>query len=353
MGLARSSHDIGEAVGAGLAYLKRSQLPSGEFQTFTGPSPDLLDSVPFTKSPYITTFVGHALSAVPDDLVVSRIRQRIGDFLEAEEEVNGIWNFQGRGEWRIPADLDTTACAAAALLTLGRRRPRELYALLMGIVRTTESALGGPYYTYIGINENPDDDVAIPFSREVDFLVNVNVVFLCGLLGIEVPGATAYLLNAVRNGVFSERSRYCISSHFQTYCLSRAYAEGNVQALASAVPAVRDHLLDELPAPEAEASAFHVACRAVGLLNLGVETQFVTPFVDLLLGAQESDGGWPIWAGGAGFPREWDWSWLERWPAGPTSADFGWCWGCRALVTGIAIEALSKWERRADGARPE
>jgi hypothetical protein len=340
-----STDDVAAAIEAGLAYLARTQLATGEFQTFTGPRPDLADSIPFTKSPYITTYIGHALSHLPASGMRDRIQQDIADFLEAEAEPDGTWNFQGRGNWRLPADLDTTVCAAAALLTLGRREPRSLYRFLMHVVRPTQAAPGGPYYTYIGVNQHPEISVFAPVTRELDVLVNVNVVFLCGLLGIAVPGATDFLMSNLHNKDFAKNNRYCISSHFQAYTLTRAYADGNVQSLGSALPALREHMRTALDEPVAELPAFEAACLATSLLNLGESAAVVRPYVNRLLASQERDGGWPIWAAGAGFPREWDWNWLARWPDGPASIDRGWCWGSRTMTTALALESLAKWGR--------
>jgi hypothetical protein len=338
--------DLATAIEAGLAHLAGTQLPTGEFQTFTGPRPELVDSIPFTKSPYITSYIGHALTHLPASGMRDKIQQGIADFLEAEEEPDGTWNFQGRGNWRLPADLDTTVCAAAALLTLGRREPRSLYGLLMQVVRLTQASPGGPYYTYIGVNEHPGIPVFAPVTQELDVLVNVNVVFLCGLLGIAVPGATDFLLSNLHEGVFSGQDRYYISSHFQAYTLTRAYADGNVQALGPAVPALLEHLRTATQAPAADLPAFEAACLATSLMNLGESDDVVRPYLEALLASQERDGGWPIWAAGAGFPREWDWTWLERWPDGPASIDRGWCWGSRTMTTALALESLGRWGRR-------
>ena len=161
-------------------------------------------------------------------------------------------------------------------------------------------------------------------------------------LRIGVPGATEFLLSNLPRGVFAEHNQYYISSHFQAHTLTRAYADGNVRALAPAMSALRQHLVAELPVPEVADWAFSVACRAVSLINLGERDKVLAPYVDVLLASQERDGGWPIWAAGVGFPREWDRSWLERWPNGPVSTDWGWCWDSRAMTTVLALESLAK-----------
>ena len=316
---------VAAAIHAGVEYLSRAQLPSGEFTTYTGPDLHLRGATPYPKSVYVTTFVVHSLGYLPDGPVVERIRRRAGDFLEAEEEDNGTWNYEGRGEWRLPAELDTTCCAVAALLALGRRPLPSFYPLLWQVVRRNEAAPGGPYYTYLGVNDAPDDPVAAPFAREVDRLVNANVVFCCGLLGIDLPGAVEYLARGVRSGDYRGQSHYVISPHFVIYSIARAHADGGVRSLASVVPAMREFLATRLPPPAAEASALNLACRAVGLLNLGVGPERVQPYVPALLAAQQADGDWPVGAAWAGFPPNFD--------------------GSPALTTALALEALAKWQR--------
>jgi hypothetical protein len=344
-----SASTIGAAVEDGLGYLGRTQRPSGEFATYVGPSPDLGDGDPYPKSVYISTIVLHALGHLPAGPAVSRIRQRIGDFLDAEEEDNGTWNFDGRGEWRIPVDVDPLSCAMAALIELGRRPPAAAYRLLWQVVRPNETAPGGPYYSYVGVigdGDEADAPLAAPYVREVDLIVNANVLFLGATLGIALPGTTGYLAEVVRAGDYADRSRYCISSHFPVYLIGRASAAGKASGLEPAIPAIRRHLLTGLSPIEEESSAFNLACRAVSLLNLGDEPAVVEPYLEALLRARQPDGGWPVWAAGTGFPLNWNSDWWTRWPSGPVSVDWGWCWGSPALTTALALEAFGKYLSR-------
>jgi hypothetical protein len=319
------------AIRAGIDYLRRTQLASGEFLTYTGPRPDLAGASPYPKSVYVPAFVVHSLGYVPAEPATDRIRQRAVDFLEAEEEDNGTWNYEGRGEWRLPADLDCTSCAVVALLAVGRRAPRTFYRLLWQVVSRNAAAPGGPYFTYVGVNDAPGDPIAAPFAREVDPLVNANVLFCCGLLGIALPGVTAYLRGTVETESYVGQSFYVVSPHFLAYAISRAYADGGVDDLAPAMPALRTYLSTMLPAPEAKESALNLACRAVALLNLGSDTAEVEPVLVELLRTQQADGSWPAWAAWAGFPPNYD--------------------GSPALTTALALEALGKYLKGAGEGR--
>jgi hypothetical protein len=318
------------AIRSGLDYLVRTQLPSGEFPTFTGPDLDLHDAVAYPKSVYVNSFVIHSLGFLPTDPRIQLIQERAAAFLEAEEETSGVWNYEGRcEEWRLPPELDSTCCAAAALVVLGRRSPFAFYPLLWQVVRPNAAAPGGPYYTYVGVNDQSGDLTDTPIARDIDPLVNANVLFCAGLLGIELPGVVAYLENIVRSDNYRGDSFYVISPHFLLYAITRAYADGAVAALAPSVPAMRDFLTTQMPHPVDEASAFNIACRAVSLLNLGADPATIEPLVSLLLETQGDDGGWPIWAAWAGFPPNYD--------------------GSPALTIALALEAIGKWLGRNEG----
>jgi hypothetical protein len=96
-----------DATRRGLDY-EPDAAPFGEFATHTGPDLNLARASLYPKSVYVSTFVIHSLTYVAADPSVARIRERAADFLEAEEEENGTWNYEGRGEWRLPADLDSS-----------------------------------------------------------------------------------------------------------------------------------------------------------------------------------------------------------------------------------------------------
>lgn len=321
---ALSAPIIEAAIRDGVDYLRRVQRASGEFATHTGPTPDLRGAATYPKSVYVNSFVIHSLGFLPATPHVAHIRRRAADFLEAEEE-NGVWNYEGRGQWRLPPDLDCTCCAVAALAILGRRPPAACYPVLWRAIRPNAAAPGGPYYTWIGVNDDPDDPIAAPFAGDVDPLVNANVLFCCGLLGIELPGAAAYLTRRAVSGDYRGDSHYVISPHFLLYAMTRAYADGQAVALAPALPAMRECLLDRLPPLPDELSAFNVACRALALLNLGAARDVVAPYLTAIVAAQGDDGGWPMWAAWAGFPPNYD--------------------GSPALTTALALEALGKWLR--------
>jgi hypothetical protein len=307
------------AIQKGVAYLAQTQRPSGEFATCTAPQPDMAGAKAYAKSVYVTTLVVHALSGLPVSPLVDRIQQRSGDFLLREQEDNGAWHYNGRGGRKtIPPDLDDTSCAVAALIKLGHRPAYSFYSLLW----QNEVAPGGPYYTWIGVDHTGDSH----FARDVDALVNANILFCGGLLNLSLPGTADYLRQVICSETYPEQSVYCVSPHFLIYALSRAYHHGHVDLLAPAMPAMQQYLLTKLPPPHAEPAAFNLACLAAGLLNLQAPLPLIEPYLAALLTGQETDGNWPARGAYWGYNRYYD--------------------GAPALTTALALEALAKYSER-------
>ncbi|MFC1975956.1 hypothetical protein ACFLXQ_06120 [Chloroflexota bacterium] len=305
------------AIQKGVAYLAQTQRPSGEFATYTAPRLDMADAEERPKSVYVTTFVIHSLSCLPPSPVIKKIQRRAGDFLAQEQEDNGAWHYDGRADERqIPLDLDDTNCVVAALLTLGHRPALSFYNLLW----QNEVAPGGPYYTWLGPNTPASDSI---FAREIDPLVNANILFCSSRLNLSLPGTINYLQEIIHKEAYQTQSGYCVSPHLPIYVLSRAYADGQVDALASAMPTMQDYILKKLPRPQAEPASFNLVCLAVSLLNLQSPLPLVEPYLAALLANQEADGHWPAWGTYVSYNYYYD--------------------GAPALTTALALEALSKY----------
>jgi hypothetical protein len=311
-----STTTIEAAIAKGLTYLAYAQQPAGDFMTYTSPRLDLVEGKAYPKTVYWTTYVIHALCYLPPQPLVETIQRRAADFLSQEQEENGAWCYEGRDQQRIAPDLDDTACATAVLFKLGHRPAFSFYHLLW----QNEAAPGGPYYTLIGpVNDIPN----YPHARQVNAQVNANILFCAGLLNLTLPGAIGYLQQIIEGSNYQTGNFYYVSPYFFCYTLSRAYADGGVEALASVVPLVQDYLLHELASASTETVTFHLACAAASLLNLGLQLSQVEPYLAALLARQTADGSWPGWAAQAGYAPNYD--------GGP------------ALTTALALEALGKY----------
>jgi hypothetical protein len=185
-----------------------------------------------------------------------------------------------------------------------------------------EAAPTGPYYTWIGINDGPNERQA----KQLDAVLNANVLLSAGLLKLSLPGTVSYLKEIVERETYEANIVYCLSPHFLIYAISRAYADGQVTDLAPLVPILQNYILNKLPSPQAEPSALNQACLAVSLLNLQADMTKIEPYLSALLNSQQPDGCWPNWAAWASYAPNYD--------------------GGATLTTALALEALGKWSQR-------
>lgn len=323
-------------IASALDFLRAAQRPSGELPAYTARRPDMAEARAYPCCVYVSTFVVQALWPLADDPVAAQIRADAGAFLRAEREPDGAWCYEGRATRRVPPDLDDTACAMAALITLGERPDLAFYQLLW----ENEAAPGGPYYTWLGVNTG-----AHLLTRQIDALVNANLLLCATLAGLELPGTAAYLSDAITGGRLAEASDYCLTPHLLVYALGRVVgrqkAEGRRQkpTLQSPRPAPTPSvplspyppilLSPALPALLAAAHSlsaenpFQHACRAAALLALG-DRAGAESDISALIDAQQADGGWPIAAAYSGYPPHLD--------------------GSPALTTAIAVDALASWD---------
>lgn len=309
-----SATNISHAIERGLTYLHQTQRRSGEFATYASPRLDMQGGVAYSKSVYMTTFVIHSLCYLPEHPLIKPMQQRAAEFLLTEKEDFGGWNYDGKDNWRVPPDLDDTSCAIAALFKVGYQPDYSFYMLLW----QNEVAPSGPYYTWIGINELSDE----PLVKEVDGLVNCNVLYCASLLSISLPNTVNFLIEQVKNIKNQASSIYSVSPHFFIYTLCRAYADGQVEALSPIRPILNEYILNHLSLRQTTQSTFNLACLAISDFNLYQDFSRVEPYLTTLLNAQQADGGWPAWAAYASYTPNYD--------------------GSPALTTALVLELLGK-----------
>jgi len=294
-----------EAVQRAIVALAALQRPSGELPTLTARHADMRDVRPYACSVYTTSFVIHALRHFAGLPAAAAILRVAGEHLRSQRNADGSWGYEGLSTSRVPPDLDDTACAAAALLTLGERPALSLFRLLW----ENEAAPGGPFYTWVGVN-----DGAHLLARQLDALVNANLLLCAAMLGQPLPGALAYLLDVTTNDHFEAASVFCLTPELLAYALTRAYADGPLPALE---PAVRAGLL----ALGTGDGPLTLACRANALLALRERIEAL-PLLAALLAQQEADGAWPCVAAYSGYPPHHD--------------------GSPALTTALALDAIGR-----------
>jgi len=294
-----------DAAQRAIVALAALQRASGELPTLTARHADMRDARPYACSVYTTSFVIHALRHFAGLPAAAAILRVAGEHLRAQRNPDGSWGYEGLATSRVPPDLDDTACAAAALLTLGERPGLSLFRLLW----ENEAAPGGPFYTWVGVN-----DGAHLLARQLDALVNANLLLCAAMLGQPLPGALAYLLDVTTNAHFEAASVFCLTPELLAYALTRAYADGPLPALEAAVRA-------GLLALGTGDGPLTLACRANALLALGERTEAM-PLLAALLAQQEADGAWLCVAAYSGYPPHHD--------------------GSPALTTALALDAIGR-----------
>lgn len=295
------------AAEGAVAALRAMQRPLGELPTYEAPSPSMEGARPYVASVYTTTFAVHALRPFAAWPTAAAALDAAATHLRAERNPDGSWSYEGRATTRVPPDLDDTACAAAALCVLGERPDLRFFRLLWA----NEAAPGGPYYTWAGVNDGEH-----MLARQLDALVNANVVFAAALAGFPLPGAAAYLRGRIAAPDLTPASDYCLTPHLLVYALARALADGPARELGPAAPALLTHAR-----ALAVATPFQLACAAAARLALG-DGADARPLLGALLAAQGADGGWPIGLAYTGYP--------------PYFA------GSPGLTTSIALDALGR-----------
>jgi hypothetical protein len=291
-----------------IAYLAAAQRPSGELPTFSSRHASMAEARPYPCSVYVSAFVALALARIAGQPLADTVRERACAHLRAERNPGGSWGYEGRATRRVPPDLDDTALVQAALLSCGDAADFAFFRLLW----ENESRPGGPYYTWVGVNGQ--DHL---LARQVDALVNANLLYAATRCGQPLPGTAAYLAEVIAQASYDEASVYCFTPHLLAFCIARAAGAG-AAGLADALPALRAYVANTI-LPSA-GSPFQLACGTAALAYLGAPAAVLAPQRAALCASQLADGSWPIAAAYSGYPPHFD--------------------GSPALSTALAIEAL-------------
>jgi hypothetical protein len=344
---APSGAAVEAALRGALDYLTRAQLPHGEFRTLLASDAELTDGV-FDSSPFVTTFVLHALSQV-DRAPIAGMVERGLRFLESERELGGIWRYYSSRQWkhrRVPPDLDDTACASDALRLFGRPVPNNRWIFRRcrtsegryrsWIVPARSSDLALRLYSRVAaladrkrLPPMPDEERANPRfasavddvpAGEVDPVVNANVILYLGDSG-ETRQVSGWLTGLCRTGVRGVYSPYYPDPLALYYMISRACWR-NAPTLAAA----GDSIVRETKALQQPDGSFGTplatALAAGALLTFAPGEAATRQALGSLLRTQRGEGSWPGRA-------------LYRGPV-----EF---WGSDELTTALALEGVARF----------
>lgn len=311
---------VDDAIRAGLEYLAGQQLRDGGFASYSSSS-----AKPFRPDiTYKTTFTASLiLSALADAEVpgAAGVRARAAGFVRAQAGPQGSYNYwakrvKERRSLPYPDDLDDTFCALAALYS---HDPAMVDASVLAratkLLLATESAVGGPYRTWL---VSADSE---PIWLDIDIAVNANVAYFLTLLESPLPKLTSFLDDAVRAGVGKLRSPYYPSAYIPAYYIARGY---NGRQQSELIKILRGLL-------ERAGTELETALCVSSLARLGVTTG-LDKAIGVLLDAQGVDGAWPV----AAFCLD---------PALDGQAYYN---GAPALTTAFVLEALQLHSRTSN-----
>lgn len=327
------------AIHRGVEFLRRRQLPSGEFQTLVGPDPDFMTDSQPDPILFTTVHVAISLLEVRHDDAAAMV-SRAADFLRSEMLPGGLWRFwtaSHPGSPGIPPDTDDTACIAHLLKQLGIPFPDNRASLLGNrspqgtfytwiLPRTRHLFYPGAWHLFRR-SAKARKAVAIffqsgqepPDPSGVEAVVNANALLYLGD-GPHTERVSAWLADVVRQGLAATTDRYYQSECALFHALARCHEQGN--ASLRDLSAVMVRRIESFS--PAELPALECALAACALSILAPASPLLARFVESLLSTQQPDGCWG--------PRVFYYGGYKRYRA----------WGSAELTTGFCLEALAR-----------
>lgn len=317
-------------MSAGVAFLSRAQLPSGELavKTWRPAAPEPVRD----PSIFATALAAVCLGGVAG---TARLRSRACDFIESHQERFGVWRHWTRGHPEfhyVPPDLDDTSMACVALRQNGRTVPGNRALLLANrdsrglffswiSLRARWVPNAAYWWTSLVHMRHPVSSIRFysitPSERDdVDAVVNANVLLYLGLAE-ETEAVVSFLLGVLREQRETSCDKWYDNPFVVWYFFSRALRAAGTEAAAP--------ILRRLAAATPASALEQALATCVQLDWSGRADPSV---VRTLLDAQLPSGAWPLAAVYKGRNVR---------------------WGSEELTTAFCIEALHRWraaERR-------
>jgi hypothetical protein len=342
-------NDLRQSCETALGFLERAQLPSGEFSTLLASDPSLEGGI-FDSSPFVTSFVVHALREVGFSRA-DAVAERAAGFLRGQMTLGGLWRYYAKGSWkhcRVPPDLDDTACCSVAVTPSGVRPPRNRWIfaanrddqgryltwVIPGGCRTSLARLSwlrwaGDAWARARLPARPAEFVGSPrFHSEtdpappddVDPVVNANAIMYLGE-SPETAAAIAYVIETVERGITGRFSLYYTDPLALYHAVARAH-RFNCPAFAAVKRPIVAATLEHWRHDGSFGSPLSTALAVSTLLTFAPDESAIDAAIGSLLHTQTPDGSWPAF----------------HFYSGP--AEY---WGSRELTTGLCLEALVRF----------
>lgn len=336
-----------DAMARGLGWLRRRQLPSGEFAVYFADDRKGQRESSLVSSVFPTALIVESLLALPKSPATEEMLARACKFLVENDHGPGLWSHFPKGHFMrtlCGPDVDDTACVSAVLRARGITAP---LARTVPLLLANRNAKGLFYTWYVtrlcwSLNleywravlaewRHPRCTVRYWLSMEgprngVDGVVNANVLYYLGDIPQTQP-VIDYLLRIIANGEEARCDLWYHEPNVVYYFISRNYARG-----ISRLEPARQPMIDRIWASVGKdgrlgATVLETAMGACALLHLGVPPAQLTATVQFLLKSQLPDGEWTrdcIYYGGRS----------------KTTA-----WGSEELTTGFCLEFLSRFSQ--------
>jgi hypothetical protein len=301
-----------QAIHRAVAFLERSQLPSGELRVLAGGKPD--------PSIFPTALAAYSLSFAPP---AAKVRERALDFLIAEMDPRGLWKHwthEHPHHHQLPPDLDDTSCASLALARAGREFPDN-----RSLLRRNRNRRGLFYTWKLTLTQLRHPLVCFAFFTktsakpfDADAVVNANALHYLG----DAPEVVEHLLRVLRENREAHCDKWYENPFAVWYFFSRALHES--------APEAGELIAKKLAAARPSNALEHaLAICALRYCNRAAD-------LSALLALQLESGGWPaapLYHGGRARKR--DGTFAPPHPDTPR-------WGSEELTTSFCIEALAR-----------
>jgi hypothetical protein len=208
---------------------------------------------------------------------VTKIRSRIRRFLAWQESVRGAWSFFGSGS-ALPPDIDTTACAASALLDAPiARRERDIERPARMLLQFREPS---------GWLENAGSRGGRPveLTAGIRTVGTANALRYLALAGMETDGLEIVLREELDSG---DRDRHRMAFLF---ALVRAFRAANLDIDTIAAAVTGETIEHYLPGSRF-AGPLTTACAMHVLLDLNYEGEALLRGRDALAAILEPTAG--------------------------------------------------------------
>lgn len=344
-----SGQVLNDALAKAIAFLRREQMPYGEFKTLLG-IPKSMSNAVLDSSPFVTSFIIYALSHAVD-LPIGDMIDKAAAFLRSEMEFGGVWRYWSSRQHkhaRLPPDLDDTSCISYALKVAGEKVPNNLWAFRSGrdsagrfqtwLLPTPRNRLNARFLALRSIGfaqarmrvrriavpaeEDPRFKIMHIDPHDVDPVVNANVLLYLGERA-ETQAAIAFAIETVRQG------RTPFSLYYQEpltlyYAVARAFRHASPQ-----LSVLREQIVGAVLSrcrSIAPPTPLQAALAASALLTFDGASDAIVRLTATILESQDRDGGWDV------YP-------------------FYHVLGSRELTTGFCIEVLARLRSRETGSR--